>query len=351
MPSSDLEATVFIPTYRGARYIEDLVRSVFAQTYDRDFEVLVYDTDSGDESPAILQRLADEFGDRFRWKSVAKKEFSHGRTRAAAALDAHGEFVAFLTQDATPANGRWLYELLKPFELNERIVAVLGKQQPRPDAIPMLKSEIELVFAGFGPDGAEIGTETGEHELDLALEHRDRIRPGLLLPQHGDDPLVQLERLEQLIQPSAVRGRGVLGEEGDELAVGVEGCRGACTAMAELLLGHRFPPETVAELVGQSLKDRGRLVTGVGVVDQHFEITVVRLREHGPHQVLDVAGTPVRGDEDRGFQVTAGHRRHSSCSRRSWLRLHEECRRCPAVTWKPRSSSPRTGVPATSRTW
>jgi rhamnosyltransferase len=152
MPSSDLEATIFIPTYRGARYIEDLVRSVFAQTYDRDFEVLVYDTDSGDESPAILQRLADEFGDRFRWKSVAKKEFSHGRTRAAAALDAHGEFVAFLTQDATPANGRWLYELLKPFELNERIVAVLGKQQPRPDAIPMLKSEIELVFAGFGPD-------------------------------------------------------------------------------------------------------------------------------------------------------------------------------------------------------
>jgi len=129
MPSSDLEATVFIPTYRGARYIEDLVRSVFAQTYDRDFEVLVYDTDSGDESPAILQRLADEFGDRFRWKSVAKKEFSHGRTRAAAALDAHGEFVAFLTQDATPANGRWLYELLKPFELNERIVAVLGKRR------------------------------------------------------------------------------------------------------------------------------------------------------------------------------------------------------------------------------
>ncbi len=151
---SPFRATVFIPTYRGAGYVEALVRTVFAQRVPYDFEVLVYDTDSGDETPAILARLADEFDGRLRWRQVAKKDFSHGRTRAEAVVDAQGEFVAFLTQDATPANDRWLYELLKPFELNDKVVAVLGKQDPRPDAIPMLKSEISMVFAGFGADQA-----------------------------------------------------------------------------------------------------------------------------------------------------------------------------------------------------
>ncbi len=152
MSGTDVTATVFIPTYRGAQYIEPLVRSVFAQQVPYAFDVLVYDTNSGDGTPTILASLETEFAGRFRWRSIAKEDFSHGRTRAEAAVDATGEFVAFLTQDATPANDRWLYELLKPFELNDKVVAVLGKQAPRADAIPMLKSEIQMVFAGFGPD-------------------------------------------------------------------------------------------------------------------------------------------------------------------------------------------------------
>ena len=151
---SEPTVTVFIPTYRGASYIESMVRSVFLQRVSYDVEVLVYDTTSGDQTPQILDRLAEEFSGRLRWRPVAKKDFSHGRTRAEAVLDARGEFVAFLTQDAMPANDRWLYELLKPFELNEKVVAVLGKQDPRPEAIPMLKSEIQMVFSGFGPDQA-----------------------------------------------------------------------------------------------------------------------------------------------------------------------------------------------------
>jgi rhamnosyltransferase len=125
---------------------------VFSQRIDGDFDVLVYDTTSGDETPQILDRLTGVYGNRLRWKPIAKADFSHGRTRAEAALEARGEFVAFLTQDATPAHDRWLYELLKPFSLHEKVVAVLGKQVPRPNAVPMLKADIEGVFGGFGND-------------------------------------------------------------------------------------------------------------------------------------------------------------------------------------------------------
>ena len=50
-----------------------------------------------------------------------------------------------------PAHDRWLYELLKPFELNDRVAAVMGSQIPRAWCFPLLKYEINAVFDGFGP--------------------------------------------------------------------------------------------------------------------------------------------------------------------------------------------------------
>jgi rhamnosyltransferase len=50
-----------------------------------------------------------------------------------------------------PAHDRWLYELLKPFELNDRVAAVMGSQIPRAWCFPLLKYEINAVFGGFGP--------------------------------------------------------------------------------------------------------------------------------------------------------------------------------------------------------
>lgn len=65
---------------------------------------------------------------------------------------AKGEIIVYLSHDAEPAHTRWLYEMVKPFEMNDKIVGIMGKQIPRPHCIPMLKSEITAVFSGFGPD-------------------------------------------------------------------------------------------------------------------------------------------------------------------------------------------------------
>ncbi|WP_391857866.1 glycosyltransferase family A protein, partial [Vibrio cidicii] len=83
---------------------------------------------------------------------IPNSEFGHGRTRNLAAQLATGEFVVYLTHDAIPASESWLTELLAPFAIDERIVAVMGKQIPRPGCFPLLKYEIRGVFAGFGPD-------------------------------------------------------------------------------------------------------------------------------------------------------------------------------------------------------
>ena len=149
--NSDYYVTVFIPTYFGEQYLDELLTSVFNQKVDFSYEVLIYDTSSTDKTPEIIRNFAAKH-DNLRHKTITKAEYGHGRTRAAAAHDARGEIVVYLSQDATPAHDRWLYEMTKPFSLQERIAGVVGKQDPRPNTFPLLKSEIRSVFGGFGND-------------------------------------------------------------------------------------------------------------------------------------------------------------------------------------------------------
>ena len=145
------DITVFIPTYFGEEYLEDLFAMVFRQKIDKSYEVLVYDTSSTDKTPQIIKKYAARYKN-LRYKTITKAEYGHGKTRAAAAHDAKGDIVVYLSQDAVPAHDRWLYEMTKPFEISPRIIGVMGKQDPRPKTFPLLKREIMSVFSSFGPD-------------------------------------------------------------------------------------------------------------------------------------------------------------------------------------------------------
>jgi rhamnosyltransferase len=140
-------ATVAILTYNGEDYLERILAQLRLQDVDGEFEVLVIDSGSTDSTLEIVRRFHE-----VRLHEIPNEEFGHGRTRNLAARLARGEFVAYLTHDAVPTTNRWLAELLAPFEIDERIVAVMGKQVPRPGCFPLLKYEIQGMFAGFGPD-------------------------------------------------------------------------------------------------------------------------------------------------------------------------------------------------------
>jgi rhamnosyltransferase len=151
MTKSNIKATVFIPTWFGEQYLDEVLDAVFKQEVPYSYEVLIYDTNSKDATPKIIEKYA-KLHKNLRHKTITKDEFGHGKTRNAAAHDAKGEFVVYISQDVTPAHNRWLYEMLKPFEISDRIVGVMGKQDPRSHCFPLLKSEIRAVFSGFGPD-------------------------------------------------------------------------------------------------------------------------------------------------------------------------------------------------------
>jgi rhamnosyltransferase len=138
-------ATVAILTYNGETYLERIIVAVLAQKVEGAVEVLVVDSGSTDSTLDIVARYPT-----VRLHQIPNSEFGHGKTRNLAATLATGEFIAFLTHDAVPTDDYWLAHLVKPFAVNERVVAVVGRQIPRPDCFPLQKFEIAGLFEDLG---------------------------------------------------------------------------------------------------------------------------------------------------------------------------------------------------------
>lgn len=150
---SNIKATVIIPTYNGEKYLDKLLKMVFKQEVDFDFDVFVIDSTSKDGTVGIIKKHLKEHNN-MSFEQIPTVDFGHGKTRNYAAKKAAGEYVVFLSQDAIPSNKKWLYEITKPFEMNEKIVGVVGKQTPRPKCVPLLKYEIRSVFKNLGSDAS-----------------------------------------------------------------------------------------------------------------------------------------------------------------------------------------------------
>ncbi len=149
--ASHLRATVFIPTYNGEKYIGDILKSLFRQEVNYAYEVYIIDSGSTDGTLDTIRKYQKKHKN-LRLKEIDNSDFGHGKTRNLAAQESDAEFMVYLSHDAIPANKHWLYEILKPFELHEKIVAVVGKQKARPKCVPILKYEIRSVFRSLGPD-------------------------------------------------------------------------------------------------------------------------------------------------------------------------------------------------------
>jgi len=146
-----MKATIFIPVYNGEfDNLESTLDAACNQKTDYRYEVLITDSESSDNSVKIIEQYCNKYN-FVTLKKIKKSEFSHGKTRQKAAEWAKGELIVYLTQDATPANENWLNEMIRPFDINDNIMAVLGRQKPRPNCIPMLKYEILGVFNSQGP--------------------------------------------------------------------------------------------------------------------------------------------------------------------------------------------------------
>lgn len=141
--------TVAIPTLNGGTAFEQTLAAVAAQHADGlSLELLVCDSGSTD---GTLER-ARNYGATV--VEIPRREFSHGGTRNLLMEHARADRVAFLTQDAVPADNRWLQRLLAGFEIADDVGLVFGPYVARPDASLSVQRELAQWFASFSPDGS-----------------------------------------------------------------------------------------------------------------------------------------------------------------------------------------------------
>ncbi|HEY2282792.1 MAG TPA: glycosyltransferase family 2 protein [Solirubrobacteraceae bacterium] len=150
------DVTVAIPVRDGGELFAGALRALATQTVAH--ELLVCDSRSSDGSV----ELARSHGARVI--EIDPADFSHGGTRNLLMNEASGAHVALLTQDAEPADPRWLERLLRGFDLAPDIGLVCGPYRPRPDASPAVRLELERWFASLAPDGAPRVDRLDEHE-------------------------------------------------------------------------------------------------------------------------------------------------------------------------------------------
>jgi glycosyltransferase involved in cell wall biosynthesis len=138
--------TVALPVRNAGELLGPVLHAVTEQDVAASVELLVADTGSHDGSGELARSWGATVID------VPPDQFSHGGTRNLLMERSRGSYVAFITQDAVPAHRRWLAKLLEGFELAADVALVFGPYLPRPTSSPMVRRELEAMFASFSPD-------------------------------------------------------------------------------------------------------------------------------------------------------------------------------------------------------
>jgi rhamnosyltransferase len=131
-----MKASLVMPTWNAGPLLEEVLAAVDAQPGANALERIAIDSGSTDGTQQRLERHG------FVVRTIPQKEFNHGATRDLGIEASSGDVIVLLTQDATPADDRWLPSLLAAYH-DPQVDAAWCRQIPRPDCNPLLRRRIE----------------------------------------------------------------------------------------------------------------------------------------------------------------------------------------------------------------
>ncbi|WP_344983686.1 glycosyltransferase family 2 protein [Deinococcus rubellus] len=123
-----MKRSIIIPILNPDSYVEQLLLKM-QRVYESENPIFL---DSSSKNRSLLDLMPRDT----MIHKIERKDFNHGATRnlgARLAAEQSAEILVFMTQDALPANERWLEELTAPIVSGES-VATFARQLPRPGA-------------------------------------------------------------------------------------------------------------------------------------------------------------------------------------------------------------------------
>ncbi|UTW56267.1 glycosyltransferase [Kordiimonas sp. SCSIO 12610] len=139
--ASHMKASVVIPTYNAGDVLKPVLDMVTHQEAPWPYEILVIDSGSSDGTVELVKSY-----DSVHLHSIDKKDFNHGDTRNLGAEMTTGDYIAFLTHDACPADKRWLYNLVSAIEHFPDAAGAFGKHYAYDDASLFTKRDLNAHF-------------------------------------------------------------------------------------------------------------------------------------------------------------------------------------------------------------
>jgi len=128
--------SIIILTKNGDAYLEEVLGKIFSQEIEETFKVIAIDSGSIDHTKEILSKFP------VRVEEIPPATFNHGETRNLGAQLANGEYLVYLTQDATPLDGKWLERLVGPLKNDPLIAGAFSSQRPRGNCHLMERRQI-----------------------------------------------------------------------------------------------------------------------------------------------------------------------------------------------------------------
>jgi len=157
--------SIIICTYKRPMLLESTLQSVVNLDFaPNQFEIVVIDNGSDDQSEEVVEAIKRHARCRMSYAKEEKLGLSHARNKGIEL--AQGRIVVFLDDDEL-VDQKWLKELIKPYDSDERVACVGGKIIPVfPDnKYPSWYSKDIQGFFGGVDNGEQI------HEVNFPREY------------------------------------------------------------------------------------------------------------------------------------------------------------------------------------
>jgi rhamnosyltransferase len=125
-----IDVSIIIVTKNVGAHFSATLESVFRQKCNEQFEVIIIDSGSTDQTMQIANKYPAKI------MSINPEHFRFGKTRNLGAQVASGKYLVYLGGDAIPATDEWLHAFINNFS-DPTVAGVYGKQIPYENTIPM----------------------------------------------------------------------------------------------------------------------------------------------------------------------------------------------------------------------
>jgi rhamnosyltransferase len=153
--------SIIIPVKNAGADLERCLSAIDRQEIDEAVEVIVVDSGSSDDSIAVARSHGATV------LEIPPASFTHGGSRNLGAVQAAGDLLVFVSQDAYPVGGNWLALLSEPLRADEAVAGAYGRQLPHEDATPPETYFLDFLY---GPTARrQHAVSTSQLSMDATL--------------------------------------------------------------------------------------------------------------------------------------------------------------------------------------